>query len=198
MRSRSSCRARPSRRARRSGSCLSFQMVSKLLGEVGAGDAFPGRDEDRVVARDRSRDVAERRGVEDARERIRVARRRRDDEQVAGRDQREREAPERGGQLAEAVEVACTPMGVYEPAVLVAHLDEPELRDVARHRRLYGLEALVSQRLGEFGLRRKLAVVDETEDGALPVELAHRTSSRIASPWSSSSAVRVSGGGGPK
>src|SRR5687768_4247664 len=169
-------------------------MVSKLFGEVGAGDALPGRDEDRVVARDGSRDVAERRGVEHAGERVRVARRRRDDEQVARRDEREREAPERGGQLAEAVEVPGARMRVDEPAVLVAHLDEPELRDVARHRRLHRLEAVVAQRLRDFGLRRELAGVDETEDRALPVELAHRTSSRIASPCSSSSAVNVSGG----
>src|SRR5215207_2743884 len=170
-------------------------MVSKLLGELGAADALSRRDEDRVVAGDRSCDVAERRCVEHAGKRVCVARRRRDDEQVARGNERQREPAERGGQLAQAVEVACARVRVDEPPVLVANLDEPELRDVARDGRLDGFEAAVAQRLRDLGLRRELAVVHEAQDRALPFELAaHRTSSRIASPCSSSSAVRVSGG----
>ena len=63
---------------------------------------------------------------------------------------------------------------VDEAAGRVANLDEAELGDVARDRRLDGIVADLAQRLGELLLRRERLLLHEAQDGALTVELAHR------------------------
>jgi hypothetical protein len=59
----------------------------------------------------------------------------------------------------------------------VAHLHEPELGDVARHRRLHRVEALGAQRLGHIGLRRELLLLDQSQDRPLPLVLGGHAAS---------------------
>ena len=115
--------------------------------------------------------------------------------EVAARVDRHRPAAQRGGQLREPVEVDRAGQRVDEPAVAVAGLHEPELGDVARDGGLDRVVALLAQRLGHLGLGCERTLLDETQDRALTVELAHwSTSWRSPSACPSSSVVIVKGG----
>ena len=117
-----------------------------------------------------------------SRERVRVAGRRLDDDQLAGRRDRQRPAPQRGVSSSRRVEVVGAGQRVDEPAVAGPHLDEAELRDVARDGRLDGVEALLAQRVDDLLLRAEPALLDEPENRALAVVSAHAsTSSRMDS-----------------
>ena len=74
-------------------------------------------------------------------ERGREPRRRADDEQPVRRRHLARPAPQRARELVQPANVGGARERVDEPAVRVAHLDQPELRDVARDRRLDGVDA---------------------------------------------------------
>ena len=107
------------------------------------------------------------------------------DDEVPGRLERDHPAAKRRGELAQPVEVARARQRVDEAALLAPDLDEPELGDVARDRRLHGVEPLVAQRLDDVALRRELPLADEPEDRSLPFELVHvSTSARRDRPVS--------------
>src|SRR5205085_304368 len=117
------------------------------------------------------------------------------DDHVPAEGEGDGPAAERRRQLAEAIEVGRAREGIDEPALGVAHLDEPELRDVARDGGLDGRKALLAERIGNLFLRRERTLLDEAQDRALALELVHaRTSWRIEIPWDSSSSRIVSGG----
>ena len=99
-------------------------------------------------------------------------------------------AAQRRGELLEPAQVGGAGQRVDQPAVAVPHLDEPELRDVTRDRRLDGVDPLLAQRLGELGLGREVPLLDEPQDRALPLEPGrHASTSRSSrSPRSASSA----------
>ena len=80
-------------------------------------------------------------GVDRVGERRGEPARRHDHEQVPGRREAARPAAQRAGQLVEPADVGRARQRVDEPALVVAHLDEAELVDVARDGRLHGLDA---------------------------------------------------------
>ena len=96
---------------------VSFQVMSKLLCELGAGGALAGGDEDRVVAGDAAGDVGQGGVVEGAAEHVRVAGRRPDDDEVAGRLQADDQRRSAAVSSREAVEVGGARQRVDEPAV---------------------------------------------------------------------------------
>ena len=71
-------------------------------------------------------------------------------------------------------------MRVDEAALGVPHLDEAELRDVARDGRLHGVDAVRAQRLGDLGLRRERLLLHEPQDRALPLELRRGHAEHLA------------------
>src|SRR5262249_27550299 len=85
---------------------------------------------------------------------------------------------------------------VDELAVPVPDLDKSELCDVAGHRRLHGVDALLLQCTGELRLRREVAVLDQLQDLRLALDLAHApvTSRMRSMPCWASSPVIVRGG----
>ena len=83
-----------------------------------------------------------------------------------GRLDEERPAPERRRQGVEAVEVARAGQRVDEASVVSTRLHEPELVDVARDRRLDGVDAVVAECFDELDLRGDVALLDEAENGA--------------------------------
>ena len=136
-------------------------MVGEVGGELGRVRALADRDEDRVVAGDRARDVGQAGVVDRVGERGGEAARGVDHEQLAGRDHRAGPVAQRGGELLEPAQVGGARKRVDEPAVAVSHLHEPELGDVARDGRLHGVDPLAAERLGELGLRREVALLDQ-------------------------------------
>ena len=151
-------------------------MVAQHLSDLVAGDSLASSNEDRVLAGDRPGDVAEHGRIDCVGERRRVAGRCLYDDELPGRLDRGGEPAQRGRQLVEAVEVAAARKRVDEPAVLAAHLHEPQLVDVARHGRLYCLDALRAECFHHLALRRDRTVLHEAEDRALPVVLGHMLS----------------------
>ena len=129
------------------------------------------RDEDGVVAGDRARDLGQRRLVDRVGERGGEAARRVDHEHRAGGCSLADPAAQRRRELVEPAQVGGARQRVDQPAVAVPHLDEPELRDVARDGRLDGVDPVAAQRLGDLGLRRERLLLDEAQDRALPLEL---------------------------
>src|SRR5262245_27806378 len=107
-------------------------MACKLVAEGGGGCSLPRRDEDRVVAGEGAGDEWMTALVDRLGQRVRVARRRREDDEAAlsGLDG-EGVAAHRGPDRAELVGVARALGRIDEPAARRAHLHEPELRDVA-------------------------------------------------------------------
>ncbi len=87
----------------------------------------------------------------------------------------ERPAAERLLELAQAVEVGRALLLVDERAARGAHLDEPELGDVAGDGRLDDLEAVRAERVGELGLGRDLALADQAQDRALALAAVLRS-----------------------
>src|SRR3990170_1505011 len=170
-------------------------MLSELVAELGAGDAFPRDDENRVLAGDRAEDVRVPRLVHRLGEGAGIARRRLDDEEVVARVDGERPAAQREGELAMSVGVRGARRRVDEAAARRAHLDEAELGDVAGDGGLDDFVAGVPKRLGELGLGRDGPLADEAEDDALALPPVHRsTSVRIASAWSTSAGPTTRGG----
>ena len=114
------------------------------------------RDEDGVVARDRSGDVGQPGGVDRIGERSGEARAvsaRRAATRTASA--RPPSAERRRSARRAAPEIGRAGKRVHEPAFGVADLDETELRDVARDGRLHGFDARRAQRLGDLRLRRQ-------------------------------------------
>src|SRR6478736_2741321 len=155
-----------------------LEVVRERIAElVGAGAVADG-DEDRVVARDRAGDLREVRVVDRVGER---------DRETACRVDHE---------LVEAPQVGRAGQRIDQPAVAVSHLDEPEPRDVARHRGLHGVDALVAERLRELGLGGDVTLAHEPENRALALQLRRQCNvprSR-SMPMSASSSVIVRGG----
>src|SRR5581483_2513609 len=103
--------------------------------------------------------------------------------------------PQRAAELVVPAQVGGAGERVDEPAFVVPHLHEPELRDVARDGGLNGLDAARLQRIRDFRLRGHRLLLHEPQDRALPFELRrHRSSFRIAMPCTASSCESVSGG----
>ena len=99
-------------------------------------------EEDRVVARDRAGDRRVAALVDRLRERGGVPGRGLHDHELPGDLDADRVAPHRGRDRPEPVGVARARRRVDEPAARGAHLDEPELGDVARDGRLHRLVAV--------------------------------------------------------
>ncbi len=134
------------------------------------------------------------REIDRLRQRLRVAVRRRDDDEVAARlDGRAPSAQARPRRPVEAGRV----LGerVDETAARVAHLHEAELVDVARDRRLDDVVPLAAQRFGELGLRRDRLLPNQPLDRRVPFRSVHcSTSSRIATACSMCAGSTTSGG----
>src|SRR5829696_5933819 len=163
--------------------------------ELGRGRAVAGRQEDCVVPGDAARGLGERRVVEGDRDRIGACRRRPQHDEAGRRLDSDDPPPQRRRQLAQPVEVGRPRMGVDEPAALAAYLHEAKLGDVTRDGGLNGIETLVAERVHDVTLGRELALRDEPEDRALPLELVHiSTSSSSSRPASTSSPLIVNGG----
>ena len=84
-------------------------MPGELVSKRRCGNPVPSRDEDRVVAGHRARDAGMSSLVDRLGERVRIARRSRQDDQVAGRFHSERIPPNRG---AEPVLDYCEQQGI--------------------------------------------------------------------------------------
>ncbi len=153
-------------------------------------------DEDGVVAGDRAGHLGQRGVVDRVGERGGEAARRLDHEHRPGGGRLAHEAAQRAGQLVEPVQVGCAGHRVDEAALVVAHLDETELRDVARDGRLHGVDAERAQRVRDLGLRRERLLLHEPQDRSLPFELRRHASTSVRSwmPSVASSWLSVSGG----
>ena len=135
--------------------------------------------------------------VDRLRERARVAGGRRHDDEAAVRGLDADGVPaHRSTDRAQPIGVARPGRRVDQPAARGAHLDEPELGDVARDGRLDDVVPFVPERLDELGLRRERPVLDEPEDRCLPFATVHdaSTPSRIASACVDLAASTTSGG----
>src|SRR5437016_957511 len=76
------------------------------------------------------------------------------------------------------------------------HLDESELVDVARYRRLHDLVSLAAQRIRKLSLRRDGSFANEPQDRRVPLGAIHPfiTSVRVCRAESISAASTTSGG----
>src|SRR3954447_617085 len=135
------------------------------------------------------------RDVDRLRERACVAVRRQHDDEVAAWLERQRPARERLRELF-VVRAAVLREGVDELPARVPHLDQPELVDVPRDRRLHYLMALVPECVRKLGLGRDGLLADEPLDRGVALVAVHalKTSVRMASARSTSSPVTTSGG----
>src|SRR5438876_11645546 len=89
---------------------------------------------------------------------------REDDDKLLVRFDRQRPPAKRELELAEAAWIRSAGRRVDQAAARGADLDEPELGDVTRDRRLDGLVPGVAQRVGELGLGRDRTLADQPED----------------------------------
>ena len=169
-RSRSSCRARPSRRGRRCCSCWLSPSRWWRSSSASCAARGPSRAATKIVSSPATVPATS------GRPRSSIARASAfawpggvwiTTTFPVGVD-RERPAAQRERELAQPVEVGGAGQRVHEPAFRVAHLHEPELGDVARDGRLDGVVAGLAQRVGELALRRRSGCsLDEPQDRAL-------------------------------
>ena len=117
-------------------------------------------------------------------ERVRVAGRRRHDDERAGSLDRDRVPAHRRSERAQPVAVRGARRRVDEPTTRRAHLHETEVGDVARDRRLDDVEAGLPERGRDLGLRRERALAHELEDRVLSLPPVHsmRKASTICGP----------------
>src|SRR5436853_1669403 len=142
-------------------------MRAEVVAELRAADTGARRDEDRVLARDRSQDEGMPAVVDRVGERDGETARRLDHDEGVVRLDGERGAAEEEREIAHAVCVRRAGRRVDEAAARTAYLPQPELLDVARDGRLDRLVAFLVKRLGDLCLRGELPLLDQTEDRAL-------------------------------
>src|SRR6185295_978246 len=158
-------------------------------------------DEDRVVTGDGADDLAEARRVQGDRESVRRTGRRTQHDEIAGEIAIGRVVL---AELAQAIRSAATRdrrRRRVRVRAVVCDLDQTQLDDVARNRRLRGREARRLERPHEVALRGQLLRADDAEQRLLPMllarELLHAVSNTVptrspASSRSTASPARAS------
>ncbi len=168
----------------------------QLLGELRARRRLARDEQHGVLAGDRPGDARMVRDVDRLGERARISVRRRHDDEIAARLDRERPAPERDRERVVHPRLGRARRRVDEPAARVPDLDQAELVNVAGDRGLHDLVPGAAQCFGKLGLRSDRPLVDESKDRGMTLGAIHRavTSLRISSARSTSSALATSGG----